>query len=89
MSEELKRLIELFKQKYGVGFEVKLPRPIMTIFDNYPSPFSSGSCGYMKKLRIDPETEEFQYYHDWWAYGWNEYDEYMEKHGVDALNQVL
>jgi hypothetical protein len=43
----------------------------------------------MKKLRIDPETEEFQYYHDWWAYGWNGYDEYMEKHGVDALNQVL
>lgn len=56
-----------FEKKYG-NSEVELQHHILTIFDSYPSPFSSGSNGYLTKVRL--RNGEFEFYHDWWAYEW-------------------
>lgn len=66
----MKYLTEEFFKKFG-NEEIILPRKIMVIRDDYAGPFSSGSNGYISKLRINPSTKELEYYLSWWAYGWN------------------
>lgn len=66
----MKYLTEEFFKKFG-NQEIILPRQIMVIRDDYAGPFSSGSNGYITKLRINPSTKELEYYLSWWAYGWN------------------
>lgn len=66
-----------FIEKYG-DKEVELPYPIMTIYDNYASPFSSGSNGYLKKVRV--RNGKFEFYHDWWRYGWLTMEEIREQY---------
>ena len=66
----MKYLTEEFFKKFG-NQEIILPREIMVIRDDYAGPFSSGSNGYISKLRINPSTKELEYYLNWWAYGWN------------------
>lgn len=73
---------EKFKKLYG-NREVKLPCQIMTIFDNYASPFSSGGNGYLTKVRLNKE-DNFEFYHDWWDYGWLSSDEVEEKYPCAA-----
>ena len=80
-------LINLFKLKYGIGNEIKIPNPILTIKDNYPSTHCSGNNGYITKLRINKETMKLEYYHDWWDYGWFS-DNYKSK-VKSALKQLL
>lgn len=65
----MKYLTEEFFKKFG-NQEIILPREIMVIRDDC-GPFSSGSNGYISKLRINPSTKELEYYLNWWAYGWN------------------
>jgi len=84
----MKNLIESFKKKYGEGVEIKVPNPVMTIRDNYPSPFSSGSNGYITKLRINPTTHGFEYYHNWWNYGWK-FEKKYTRQACKALRQVI
>ena len=78
---------ELFVKKYGVGVEVKVPVPPTTIRDNEPSPFSSGSNGSITKLRVNKDTLQLEYYHNWWSYGW--YSEGYAEQVCQALNQVI
>ena len=81
-------LEERFKNKYG-DKEVTFPKAILTIYDNYPSSFSSGSSGYITKARYNNNTIEL--YHDWWAYGWFPYNELQKKHPKavkEALNYI-
>ena len=77
--------IEAFKKKYG-DKEVKLEKAPMTIYDNYPSAYSSGSNGYITKVRVRNNTLEF--YHDWWAYGWFSYSD-MYKDYPKAVNDAI
>lgn len=88
MTNELINLINAFKGRYGEGIEISVPNPVMTIRDNYASPFSSGSNGYIAKLRINKNTHKFEYYHDWWAYGW-EFDEKYSAEICMALKQII
>ena len=79
--------VKQFEEKYG-NEEVKLPLQVCVIKDDYPSSFSSGSNGYIKKLRV--KDGKLEYYLDWWNYGWydandGEYPEAIE----EALNQLL
>jgi len=89
MSEKqrLQNLICAFQTKYGEGNEVKVPSPVLTVYDNYANPFSSGSNGYITKLRINKSTHKFEYFHDWWAYGW-EFDAKYTDEAICALEQV-
>jgi len=73
---------EKFKKLYG-NSEVKLPSHILTINDSYASPFSSGSNGYLTKVRLNKE-DNFEFYHNWWAYGWISFDEVKEKYPCAA-----
>ena len=77
--------IEAFKKKYG-DKEVKLEKAPMTIYDSYPSAYSSGSNGYITKVRVRNNTLEF--YHDWWAYGWFSYSD-MYKDYPKAVNEAI
>lgn len=84
----MENLIEQFKNRYGVGVEITIPKPVMTVRDDYASPFSSGSNGYITKLRINKDTNVFEYYHDFWNGGWksdNKYKSQIRK----ALKQML
>lgn len=58
---------ERFKEKYG-DKEIRLPSAILTIKDDYASPLCSGSNGHLTKVRL--REGKFEFYHDWWAYGW-------------------
>lgn len=69
---------EEFKKLYG-NREIELPFHIITINDSYASPFSSGSDGYLTKVRLNKE-DNFEFYHDWWDYGWISFDEVKEKY---------
>ena len=81
-------LIEEFKKKFFfAGTEVKVPNPPITIRDTEGF-HASGANGYMKKLRINPKTGHLEYYHDWWAYGWEDDDKYRAQK-ISALKQVL
>lgn len=77
-----------FIEKYG-DKEVELPYPIMTIFDDYPSPFSSGSNGYLEKVRV--RNGKFEFYHDWWRYGWLTMEEIREQYpkAYKKLNSAI
>lgn len=67
MKGSVENFTEMFKKKYG-GKGVKLPVHIMTIRDDYPCALCSGDNGYLTKVRI--KDNKFEFYHDWWAYGW-------------------
>lgn len=90
MTSEDKMLLlkEKFKKLYGSS-EVKLPSSILTIYDSYASPFSSGSNGYLTKIRLNKDNCEF--YHDWWNYGWLSFDEVKEKypHTVCKIKSLI
>ena len=73
-----------FYQKYGEK-EVKLPWKILTIRDNYPGPLSSGSNGYLTKVRL--KDGKFEFYHDWWDYGWLQFNE-IEKQYPHTLLEI-
>ena len=72
---------EEFKKLYG-NEEVNLPSHILTINDSYASPFSSGTNGYLTKVRLNKDS--FEFYHNWWAYGWISFDEVKEKYPCAA-----
>ena len=72
---------EKFKKLYG-NREVELPSHVLTINDNYASPFSSGSNGYLTKIRLN--NNNFEFYHNWWSYGWISFDEVKEKYPYAA-----
>jgi len=84
-SEKGAMYAQKFKNKYG-DREIELERQVMTIYDSYPSPFSSGSNGYITKARLNNGTLEF--YHNWWRYGWFSYEE-MHKDYPRAVNSVI
>ena len=75
------KLKEEFKKLYG-NREIELPSHIITINDSYTSPFSSGSNGYLTKVRLN--NDNFEFYHDWWSYGWISFDEVKEKYPCAA-----
>ena len=76
-----------FEGKYG-NKEVELPRPLCVIRDNCASPFSSGSNGYIKKLRV--KDGKLQYYLDFWNYGWYNADDGKYTNEIEcALKQVI
>ena len=79
---------EIFLKKYGNN-EIKLPCNILTIRDNYASPFSSGSNGYLTKVRV--KNSKFEFYHDWWNYGWSTKEEIKKEypHVIRKLNKVI
>ena len=79
---------EAFKEKYKEQ-EVKLSPAIMTIYDSYPSPLSSGSNGYLTKIRV--RNNKFEVYHDWWSYGWLSIEEVERKYPCASckLNQAI
>lgn len=84
----LETLIEEFKNKWAfAGHEVNVPNPPLTIRDTEGF-HASGSNGYMTKLRINPNTGKFEYWHDWWSYGWCDDDQYRSQK-IAALKQVL
>lgn len=84
----LNKLIECFKKKYPFfGHEVIVPNPPVTI-DDTKGFHASGDCGLMTKLRINPKTTRFEYWHSWWSYGWCDDDDYKQQK-IDALKQVL
>ena len=72
---------EAFKKLYG-DREIELPSPVLTINDSYASPFSSGANGYLTKIRLNKDN--FEFYHDWWSYGWISFDEVKEKYPCAA-----
>lgn len=79
--EEFKKA---FIKKYGKGVEVKVPEPVRTIKD-----FQAGS-GFVKYIRVNKDTNELEYYHDWWQYGWfpikgNEY----QNQALKALSMLI
>ena len=86
--ELFNKLKEEFKKKYGTE-EVKLPNPIVLYTDRESGP------AFLDKLRISPITDKFEWYKEYWDYGW--YPERMKvefgKTFVDvwfeALCQVL
>lgn len=72
---------EKFKKLYG-DREIDLPSDVLTINDSYASPFSSGSNGYLTKIRLNKDN--FEFYHNWWRYGWISFDEVKEKYPCAA-----
>lgn len=74
-------LKDSFLEKYGED-EVKLPFEILTIQDNYAGPFSSGSNGYLTKVRL--KNGEFEFYHNWWNYGWLSFEEIRKQYPCAA-----
>ena len=86
-SEAMNKLKDKFKQRYGIGIEVKIPKPVMTIRDDYPYALCSGSNGYISKVRINSETDDLEYYHSWWKGGW--FNKGYARQLRSALNQVL
>jgi len=84
MEESVERYIGMFKKKYGDKI-VELPRSILTIKDDYPCTFCSGSNGYLTKVRI--KDNKFEFYHDWWAYGWLTVSDIYSKY-PDAASQL-
>ena len=84
----LNKLIECFKKKYPFfGHEVIVPNPPVTI-DDTQGFHASGDCGLITKLRINPKTTRFEYWHSWWRYGWFDDDDYKTQK-IEALKQVL
>lgn len=73
-----------FEKKYGSS-EVELPHDILTIHDCRSDPFSSGGNGYLEKVRV--RNGKFEFYHNWWSYGWITEDEVLDKY-PDAYCQV-
>jgi len=83
----MNKTIKKFEDKYGKQ-EVKLPKPIEVINDSHPSPFSSGSNGYITKLRV--KDGKLEYYLNWWAYGWYDANDGKYPQAIEiALKQVL
>ena len=64
------KLKEEFKKKYGTK-EVKLPKPFVLDVD------SMTGTSFLSKLRINPDTDEFEWWKEDWDYGW--YSERMTK----------
>lgn len=84
----LNKLIECFKKKFPFfGHEVIVPNPPLTI-DDTKGFHASGDCGHITKLRINPNTSRFEYWHNWWRYGWFDDDDYKTQK-IEALKQVL
>lgn len=78
------RFIEKYSDK-----EVELRYDILTIRDNYGSPFSSGSNGYLTKVRI--RNRKYEFYHNWWSYGWLTREEIEKEYPCAAcqLNSAI
>jgi len=89
MTTIKEKFAEEFKKLYG-NKEVELPSHILTINDNYASPFSSGSNGYLTKVRLNKD-DKFEFYHDWWAYRWISFNEVKEKypHTVSEIESLI
>lgn len=87
-KEIFDKLKEEFKKQYGFQ-EVELLNPIVLERDQ--------ECGtaYLQKLRINSETDEFEWYKDYWDYGWYQeretklYGKKFEDVWFEALCQVL
>ena len=77
LKESIERLVSQFCQKYG-DKEVEFIGRLMTIRDDYPSTFCSGSNGYLTEVRV--KDGHFEFYHDWWCYGWLTLDEVKEEY---------
>jgi len=78
----MKNLIDKFVQCFGEQ-EVRIPNGgLCVIHDSYASPFSSGSNGYITKIRV--RKDKLEYYLDWWDYGWKVDDKYQ-----DACEEAL
>lgn len=75
------KLKEEFKKLYG-NREIELPSHIITINDSYTSPFSTWTNGYLTKVRLN--NDNFEFYHDWWIYGWISFDKVKEKYPCAA-----
>ena len=76
-----------FEEKYSNN-EIELPEHICVIKDDYPCSFCSGSNGYITKLRI--HDDKFEYYLDWWGYGWYDANDGKYPEAIEeALNQLL
>ena len=68
--ELFNKLKEEFKKKYGTQ-EIKLPKPFVLDVD------SMTGTSFLSKLRINPDTDEFEWWKEYWDYGW--YPERMTK----------
>lgn len=79
---------QLFIAKYGES-EIDLPKGILTIRDDYPSPFSSGSNGYITTVRV--KNNQFEFYHDFWGGGWMSRKEVDNKfpHAGKRLDKMI
>lgn len=77
----MEKIKEKFKKLYE-DRKIELPFHVLTINDNYASPFSSGSNGYLTKIRLNKDN--FEFYLDWWSYGWISFDEVKEKYPCAA-----
>ena len=73
----MKQLINKFLERFG-DQEVSIPNGgLCVIHDCHANPFSSGSNGYITKLRVRNNTLE--YYLDWWDYGWKADNKYQDE----------
>lgn len=77
VKKSIERLINQFCQKYD-NKEVEFSGRVMTIRDDYPSSHCSGSNGYLTKVRV--KDGHFEFYHDWWRYGWLTLEEVKEEY---------
>ena len=86
--ELFNKLKEEFKKKYGTK-EVKLPKPIVLDVD------SMTGTSFLSKLRINPDTDEFEWWKEDWDYGWyperitKEFNRTFADVWFEALCQVL
>lgn len=65
-----------FMERYG-DEEMTLSRPILTIRDNYATALSSGSNGYITKVRV--RDSQFEFYHNFWGGGWLTLEDFKKK----------
>ena len=78
-----------FLNTYGADIEVCLPEDICIGRDSCASPFSSGSNGYLTKIRLNGTTGKFEVYVDWWRPGWRGEDsKEFKKFGLRAIKTL-
>lgn len=80
-AEVLAKLKEMFIEKFGANKEVSLNEPI----EIYHS-WDVGSA-YMTKIRYN--GKEFEYYKDYWSWGWKNDQSVFNRYALTALSDCL
>lgn len=82
-SEIINEMKKMFIDKFGAGVEVELEHPIEVAYS-----WDVGST-MLSKIRYNGETNQFEWYRDFWNSGWETTQNQITNHAISIFSDAL